>query len=56
MSFALATPLRVIPVSRNAKTGTHTRQPIRRDLCLWVPDSRFAPSGMTPVFQSPYEF
>jgi hypothetical protein len=44
---------RVIPVSRHAKTGTHTREHARRDLCLWVPDKRSALSGMTPVFQSP---
>jgi hypothetical protein len=44
---------RVIPVSRHAKTGAHTREPVRRDLCLWVPDKRSALSEMTSVFQSP---
>jgi hypothetical protein len=37
----------VIPVSRHAKTGTHTRAPLQADLCSWVPDKRCALSGMT---------
>jgi hypothetical protein len=37
----------VIPVSAQRKTGTHTRDLVRRDLCLWVPDKRSALSGMT---------
>ena len=46
----------VIPVSRHAKTGTHTRAPLRMDLCEWVPARPFGLSGMTAVFQFPHAF
>ena len=49
----LVFPPRVIPVFAQRKTGTQTREPVRKNLCSWVPVFACRETGMTSVFELP---